>query len=226
VRDVIKIYKTEPADIVALRGVNLSLSKGEIAVITGPSGSGKTTLLNVVAGLEEPSAGSVSVDDIRIVGLGDRELAEYRRNMIGYVFQSFNLVSFLTVRQNVVLPMYLTGASGPLCESRSDELLRTVDLENRSEQYPRSLSGGEQQKAAIAIALCNNPPVILADEPTAELDTAAGGTILSLLAGLSRTHGKTVIIVSHDLRANAIGHARYRITDVNLSPFDGSHPQS
>lgn len=218
VQDVIKIYKTRATEVVALRGVNLSLSKGDLAVITGPSGSGKTTLLNVIAGLDTPSAGSVSVGDKRVYGLSDKELAEYRRNVIGYIFQSFNLVSFLTVRQNASLPMYLNGSTAAVCRRRSEELLRAVGLVHKADHLPRSLSGGEQQRAAIATALCNDPPVVLADEPTAELDTEAGGAILGLLSDLSRSEGRTLLLVSHDERAKRIGGRHFRMLDGRIFP--------
>jgi len=214
--DVIKIYKTKTTEVVALRGVTLSVPEGGLAVITGPSGSGKTSLLNIVAGLEPPSAGTVLVKGLRVHDLGDKELADYRRNVIGYIFQSFNLVSFLTVRQNVVLPMYLNGSTGAVCRRKSDELLVSVGLASKADRFPRSLSGGEQQRAAIATALCNDPPVILADEPTAELDTEAGAAVLGLLSDLSKSQGRTVLLVSHDERANRIGGRHYRMLDGTL----------
>jgi len=217
VEGLIKIYRTKTTEVVALRGVNLSVPQGGVAVITGPSGSGKTSLLNVIAGLEPPSAGSVSVKGLRVNDLSDSQLADYRRNVVGYIFQSFNLVSFLTVSQNVALPMYLNGSSAADCRQRSEDLLESVGLASRAGRFPRSLSGGEQQRAAIATALCNDPPVILADEPTAELDTEAGAAILGLLSDLSQSAGRTLLLVSHDERANRIGGSHYRIIDGTLS---------
>lgn len=213
VQDVIKIYKARAGEVVALRGVDLSVPQGELVVISGPSGSGKTTLLNVIGGLDRPSAGKVFVNAMSILDLTDLEMADFRLRTIGFIFQSFNLVSFLTVRQNVVLPMYLSGASGTECRRRANELMNVVGLERRADYYPRTLSGGEQQRAAVAAALCNNPPLILADEPTAELDTESGRAILELLSKLCREDGRTVLVVTHDERIREIGDRSFRMTD-------------
>jgi len=217
-RDVFRIYRARGADVVALRGVDMVLKKGDFVVITGPSGSGKTTLLNIVGGIDRPTAGKVYFNGTDIFSLDERKIAEYRRNATGYVFQLFNLVSFLTVRQNVVLSMYLDGnSSQSRCKERAVELLELVGLSDRADAYPALLSGGEQQRAAIAAALCNSPSVILADEPTAELDTYNGNTVLELFQRLNRDEGRTVLIVTHDDRVARLAKRSFQMDSGKLS---------
>src|SRR3990172_1855391 len=217
-RDVFRIYRARGADVVALRGVDMVLKKGDFVAITGPSGSGKTTLLNIVGGIDRPTAGKVYFNGTDIFSLDERKIAEYRRNATGYVFQLFNLVSFLTVRQNVVLSMYLDGnSSQSRCKERAVELLELVGLSDRADAYPALLSGGEQQRAAIAAALCNSPSVILADEPTAELDTYNGNTVLELFQRLNRDEGRTVLIVTHDDRVARLAKRSFQMDSGKLS---------
>jgi len=217
-RDVFRIYRARGADVVALRGVDMVLKKGDFVVITGPSGSGKTTLLNIVGGIDRPTAGKVYFNGTDIFSLDERKIAEYRRNATGYVFQLFNLVSFLTVRQNVVLSMYLDGnSSQSRCKERAVELLELVGPSDRADAYPALLSGGEQQRAAIAAALCNSPSVILADEPTAELDTYNGNTVLELFQRLNRDEGRTVLIVTHDDRVARLAKRSFQMDSGKLS---------
>ncbi len=211
--DLIKIYKTGKIEVVALRGLNLSVDRGELRAIVGPSGSGKSTLINIIGGITKPSAGRVYVDGINIVSLPEKELVKYRRTKVGIVFQFFNLVPTLTALENVELPMVLAGIPRSKRKERARELLRIVGLEERMHHKPSELSGGEQQRVAIAAALANDPPLILADEPTGELDSTTGMQIAKLFKELNRELGKTIIIVTHDLAVARLADRISRIVD-------------
>ena len=194
---VIKVYESRGEKVTALREVSLSIRRGEVVAIMGPSGSGKTTLLNIIAGVDKPTAGKVYVDGRDLTSLGERELEEYRLRTVGYVFQQFNLIPTLTAVENVLLPMTLAGRPD---RARAMKLLEEVGLGDKANRYPEELSGGEQQRLAIAIALANDPPIIIADEPTGELDIATGERIVRILLDQSRIHGKTVVMTTHDPR--------------------------
>ncbi len=211
--DLIKIYKTGKIEVVALRGLNLKVEKGEFRAIVGPSGSGKTTLLNIIGGITKPTAGRVYVDGINIVDLPEKKLVEYRRRKVGFVFQFFNLVPTLTALENVELPMVLAGIPREQRKSRAIELLRLVGLEGRANHRPSELSGGEQQRVAIAAALANDPPLILADEPTGELDSVTSLQIAELFRRLHRELNKTVIVVTHDISVAKLADRISRIMD-------------
>jgi len=200
VTDVIKIYKTKEVEVVALRGLSMSVKEGECVAIMGPSGSGKTTLLNLVGGIDLPSAGSIVVDGLELTKLSLRQLEEYRLKRVGYVFQLFNLIPSLTASENVELPMVLAKVPRRLRKRRVEELLEMLGIKERANHKPDELSGGEKQRVAIAAALANDPPLILADEPTGELDTENAMKVTDILVGLSREMGKTVIIATHDPR--------------------------
>ncbi len=215
VDDLMRVYKAGKLEVVALRGVDMEVAEGETVAIMGPSGCGKTTLLNLIGGLDRPTAGRVIVDGITVSDLNDTQLVFYRREKVGFVFQFFNLVSTLSVRENVELPMTAAGKSASSRRERVDELLKAVDMKHRERHRPDELSGGEQQRVAIAAALANDPPLILADEPTGELDTETGSQILNLFKSLKETYGKTEIIVTHDKRVG-------RIADRVLVIRDGS----
>lgn len=212
-KDLIKIYKTGKSEVIALRGLNMSIKDGEVVTIKGPSGCGKTTLLNTIGGLDRPSAGSVIVNGEDITYYSDAELVRYRREKVGIVFQFFNLVPTLTAEENVELPMRLIGKASKEREKRTKELLELVGLTDRATHKPDELSGGEQQRIAIAIALSNDPPIILADEPTGELDTKTGEEMLNLFKTLNERYKKTIIIVTHDVRASNIAHRALEIVD-------------
>lgn len=197
--NVVKSYHMGRVDVFALKGVDLSVRRGETVGISGPSGSGKTTLLNIIAGVDRPTAGNVFVDGRNVADLSGRELAEYRRDSIGYVFQFFNLVPTLTTQQNVELPMVLAAKPSHQSSERARELLRLVEMEDRAAHVPAELSGGEQQRVAIAVALANDPPLLLADEPTGELDSQMGEQIIETLFLSARELKKTVIAASHDV---------------------------
>jgi putative ABC transport system ATP-binding protein len=183
------------AAVTALDGVNLSFDEGERAAIVGRSGSGKSTLLQLLGGLDRPTSGEILVRGRRLSEAGDDELARYRRTQVGFVFQSFHLVPDLSARRNVELPLRLAGVSARDRARRADELLERVGLSARREHRPGQLSGGEQQRVAVARALAHDPPLLLADEPTGNLDSKTSGEILGLLQALA---GKTLLVVTHD----------------------------
>jgi putative ABC transport system ATP-binding protein len=194
-RDVTRSYGDGPP---ALRNVSLAIAAGEAVAVLGPSGSGKSTLLNLVAGLDRPSSGTVTVDGVRVDGLGEAGSARYRRERIGMVFQFFNLLDDLTVADNVMLPAQLTGMSRGVAHRRAMELLGSLGIDRHAAAYPGRLSGGERQRVAVARALMNRPALLLADEPTGALDTASGEDVKQLLREL-HADGQTIVMVTHDL---------------------------
>ena len=199
-RDLFKIYKAQDLEVVALRGLDFQAAAGEIVAIVGASGSGKSTLLNILAGYDAPSAGTIRVGDRDLLIMRGRAVESYRLREVGFVWQQTgrNLVPYLTARENIELPMLLAGAGRAFRRSRAEELLEAVGLAARASHHPNELSGGEQQRVAIAIALANQPPLLLADEPTGELDTETAHTIMNLFKSLRDRYGTTVVIVSHD----------------------------
>ncbi|MCC7365954.1 MAG: ABC transporter ATP-binding protein [Dehalococcoidia bacterium] len=198
--DLFKIHKIADLEVVALRGLDLKVRHGEFMAIVGASGSGKSTLLNILAGLDTPSAGRAYVGGQDLLGLSRAEMVEYRRNKVGFVWQqtSRNLVPYLSAIQNVEVPMLLSGVSKTAARERAQELLEAVHLEHRLHHKPGQLSGGEQQRTSIAVALANNPPLLLADEPTGELDSVAATDVFDLFGQLNRRYGVTIVIVTHD----------------------------
>ena len=199
-QDVFKIYKIADLEVVALRGLDLAVERGEVVAIVGASGSGKSTLLNILAGYDAPSAGAVSVGGNDLLRMGGREIEEYRRRDVGFIWQqtSRNLFPYLTTLENVSLPMMLINTPGRERKERAEELLELVGLSHRLDHTPEKLSGGEQQRVAIAVALANKPPLLLADEPTGELDDATAAEILDLFGDVNREMGTTILIVTHD----------------------------
>lgn len=204
---VSKIYRMGAVDVHALRNVDLKINKKELAVVKGPSGSGKSTLLHIMGCLDRPTHGKVYIEGKDVSHLSDNDLAKIRRQKIGFVFQFFNLISNFTALKNVELPMVFSHT--PNREERAKDLLRIVGLEKRMSHYPSQLSGGETQRVAIARALANNPDVILADEPTGNLDTKSGKEILNLLVKLNKKQDLTLIIVTHE--SYIASHAKKRI---------------
>ena len=198
--DLFKIYKIADLEVVALRGLDLEIEIGEVMALVGASGSGKTTLLNILAGYDTPSAGKVSVGDHDLLQMAGRDVEAYRREEVGFVWQqtSRNLFPYLTALENVALPMMLTSLPGKERNARSRELLELVGMGHRLDHTPEKLSGGEQQRVAIAIAMANHPPLLLADEPTGELDDATAGEILDLFGGVNEELNTTILIVTHD----------------------------
>lgn len=217
VKDLIKVYKTGKSEVIALRGLDCTIKQGEILAIMGPSGCGKTTLLNIIGGLDRPTAGSIMMDGENLVDLTDAQLVNHRRERVGIVFQFFNLVPTLTARENIELPMRLAGKNGKFMKERAGMLLKLIDMEARAPHKPDELSGGEQQRIGLAAALANDPPIILADEPTGELDTATGQQILHLFQRLRDEFKKTVVIVTHDERIGQIADTVMHIVDGKIT---------
>ncbi|MEM2941081.1 MAG: ABC transporter ATP-binding protein [Thermoproteota archaeon] len=200
VKDVTKDYVLRSGVVKALKGINLSVKRGEYISIMGPSGSGKTTLFNMIGGLDRPTSGSVLIDQIDLAKMGDRQLAWVRSRKIGYIFQTFNLIPVLSAQDNVALPMVFLGVKKGERLKKAAELLSTVGLGDRLTHKPQELSGGQQQRVAIARALANNPSIILADEPTGNLDLSTGLSIVQLLYRLKIERDTTVICATHDLK--------------------------
>lgn len=198
VKDLNKIFKIGSTEIRAIRGLNLTVEEGEMIALVGPSGSGKTTLLNIIGGLDKASAGSVNVLGMEITSYEPEDLVEYRRKTVGHIFQTLNLIPTLTAAENVELPMVALGASKDDKANRVKELIEVVGLGDRMNHKPVELSGGEQQRVAIAAALANDPTMILADEPTGELDTKTAKIIVDYLREVNEELGKTIIMVTHD----------------------------
>jgi ABC-type lipoprotein export system ATPase subunit len=199
VQNLVKIYKAAELEVVALQGLDLEVPRGEMLALVGPSGAGKSTLLNILGGLEDPSAGRCRVADVDLTRLTDAERLAYRRYVVGHVWQqtSRNLLGDLSLRDNVLVPMELSGYRGKR-RDRAMELLKLVGLADRARNRPDQLSGGEQQRGALAVALANDPQLLLADEPTGELDSATAHDVLNLLRALNRELGLTTIVVTHD----------------------------
>jgi ABC-type lipoprotein export system ATPase subunit len=199
--DVRKAYRQGENEIVALAGVSIDIPRGAFAVIMGPSGSGKSTLLHLMGGLDRPSSGELLVDGRLVAQMADDEVTLFRRTNIGFVFQFFNLLPTLTALENVTLPLVLDGRSKDEADQRAALLLGKVGLEKRRHHLPEALSGGEIQRVAIARALAFNPPILLADEPTGNLDSKTGQDVLSLLRQINQEHGSTVVMATHSPEA-------------------------
>jgi len=224
-----KIYKVADLEVVALRGLELSVDRGEVIAVVGASGSGKSTMLNILAGYDTPSAGTVHVGKFDLLQMTNKEVVEYRRQEVGFVWQetSRNLFPYLTAYENVELPMLLTGVPSKEREQRSSELLEIVGLGHRRDHKPGQLSGGEQQRVAIAVALANRPPLLLADEPTGELDDETASEVLALLNNVNSELGTTIVIVTHDPaistsvgRAVAIRDGKTSTETTRIVPFE------
>ncbi len=204
--DVSRSYQMGQVEVRALTGVSLDITRGEFIVILGPSGSGKTTLLNLVGGIDSPTSGKITVDGIELSALDDKGLTEYRRNHIGFVFQFFNLIPTLTARENIEFAAELVKEPRPPLE-----VLEVVGLKERADHYPSELSGGEQQRVAIARALVKDPPILLCDEPTGELDFETGKHILSAMKMINEVNCKTVLLVTHNTAIGDIAHRVIRL---------------
>ena len=201
IHGVDKVFRRGSEEIHVLGGLNLTIPDGEFLALMGPSGSGKSTLLNLIGGLDRPSQGSIEVGGQRIDQLSDRKLAAWRARHIGLVFQFYNLMPVLSARKNVELPLLLTHLSRSERRKRADIALDIVGLSHRAGHYPRTLSGGEQQRVGIARAIVTDPTLLLCDEPTGDLDRKSGDEVLNLLQALNREQGKTIVMVTHDMHA-------------------------
>ena len=196
-RDLSKVYQEGQQTRAVLSDVNAQILLGEFVVLLGPSGSGKSTLLNLISGIDVPSSGQVEFDSANLTSMSERNRTLFRRKNIGFVFQFFNLLPTLTVLENLRLPLELNGITGKIAQSRAADLLETVGLADRGRSFPDRLSGGEQQRVAIARALVHDPTLVLADEPTGNLDADTGAQVMGLLDALVRQRGKTMVVVTH-----------------------------
>lgn len=213
VQDLRKIYHVGELDVAALRGANLIVPRGEFLAIVGPSGSGKSTLFNILGGLAKPTSGTVIVDGENLVSLTDSGRTRLRRTKVGFVFQKYNLLPTLTAEGNIQIARYIAGRkTGPL-ETDFRDLLRLLNIENRLGHKPRALSGGEQQRVAIARALVNHPSILLADEPTGNLDTENATAVLDILRDLNERLGQTILMITHNPEAAAYAHRTVRMRD-------------
>jgi len=205
-------YSVGKTAVAALAGVDLAIPRGEFTALAGPSGSGKSTLLNLVGGLDRPSGGEILVDGLSLGKASEKELVQYRRSRVGFIFQSFNLMPTLTALENVESPMVLAEVPRAERRARANALLESVGLAQRAAHKPNELSGGEKQRVAIARSLANRPALLLADEPTGNLDSKTGAIVLDLLCSLLKTNGLTLIMVTHDpevaARADRVIHLR------------------
>jgi putative ABC transport system ATP-binding protein len=205
-RDVTKAYWRGSQRVPVLEGITLDIPERAFLALMGPSGSGKSTLLNLIAGLDRADAGSVRVGGVEITGLSEGELARWRAEHVGFVFQFYNLIPVLTARENVELPLLLTPLARRARREHAELALSLVGLADRLEHYPRELSGGQQQRVAIARALVTDPTLVVADEPTGDLDRVSAGEVLDLLERLNADLGKTIVMVTHDPRAGRRAH--------------------
>lgn len=212
-KGITKVYNPDKVPVNALRGVDLEIEEGEFTAIVGPSGSGKSTLLNIIGGLDRPTEGYVEVGGHKILELSDNELIDFRKEHIGFVFQAYNLIPVLTSKENVEFVMLLQKRSKQEREHRTQELLKAVGLEDKTHKRPSELSGGQQQRVAVARALAPKPQFILADEPTANLDSKSSGDLLDLMAKLNREEKITFVFSTHDQRV--IDRARRVVTLVD-----------
>ena len=208
VRNVRKVYRRDAEEIVVLNGINLQVPSGEFVALMGPSGSGKTTLLNLIAGIDRPTSGGVIVAGTDVGKLSESELARWRSRNVGFIFQFYNLIPVLTALENVELPLLLTSLSKKERRERALTALKVVGLADRAGHYPRQLSGGQEQRVAIARAIVADPVVLVADEPTGDLDAKSAEEILALMESLNRDFGKTIVMVTHDPRAAEKAHTQ------------------
>jgi putative ABC transport system ATP-binding protein len=220
VDNIHKSYLMGKEAVPALRGVSFEVERGEFVCLMGPSGSGKTTLLNIVGGLDEPSRGHVIVDGENLVGLSENRLARLRLDKMGFIFQSYNLLSNFTALENVEAPMVLAKVGRRERRRRTEALLERVGLADRSHHYPSELSGGQQQRVAIARSLANNPAILIADEMTGDLDSETGFAIMELAAGLNR-EGMTIVFVTHDPRMAAFAGRTVQLRDGQILQEEG-----
>lgn len=223
IRNLSKVFKRDNEQVVALENCTLDIETGSFLALMGPSGSGKTTLLNIVAGIDRPSSGEVLIDGTDISRMSERELTHWRNQHIGFVFQTFNLIPVLTAFENVELPLLLTRLSKSERRDHVETALRLVGLQDRMKHYPRQLSGGQEQRVAMARAIATDPTLLLADEPTGDLDARSAEEVMNLLNKLNREFGKSIVMVTHDPRA-AHHATRIRHLDKGILLKEGELP--
>jgi putative ABC transport system ATP-binding protein len=211
VREVRKVYRRDAEELTVLDGINLQVPAGEFVALMGPSGSGKTTLLNLIAGIDRPTSGQVIVAGTDVARLSESELAKWRSRSVGFIFQFYNLIPVLRAVENVELPLLLTRLSKKERRERALTALKVVGLADRSGHYPRQLSGGQEQRVAIARAIVGDPSVLVADEPTGDLDAKSAEDILALMETLNREFHKTIVMVTHDPRAASRAHVQHHL---------------
>jgi len=218
IRELSKVYQQGEINVTALDRVSLDIAAGEFLTLMGPSGSGKSTLLHIIAGIDRPTSGSCHVQGIDVALLNETELASWRNQNVGFVFQTFNLIPVLTAFENIELPLLLTRLNSRERRRQAETALDLVGLGDRGKHLPRQLSGGQEQRVAIARALVTDPSLIVADEPTGNLDSHSAQEVLQILQALSRTAGKTVLLVTHDPKAAAYGSRTVHLEKGELAP--------
>ena len=201
IRNIFKSYHRESLDVPVLHDITFDIAEGEFLALMGPSGSGKTTLLNLLAGIDKADSGTIRVGGVEITALSETDLAHWRANNVGFIFQFYNLIPVLKALENVELPLHLTGLSGRERREHAEMALAMVGLEHRMDHYPKEMSGGEQQRVAIARAIVTDPTLLVADEPTGDLDRVSAEEILGMMERLNAEMGKTIVMVTHDPRA-------------------------
>jgi putative ABC transport system ATP-binding protein len=221
-RRLTKLYREGQSERVVFRDVDAAIRPGEIAVLVGRSGSGKSTLLNLISGIDLPTSGSVAVDGTDITALSERDRTLFRRERVGFIFQLFNLIPLLNVEENLLLPLELTGKDDETGRARARDLLERIGLADRAQSYPDQLSGGEQQRVAVARALVHDPSLILADEPTGNLDADTAAVVLELLDRLVRELGKTVVMVTHSREVVGVADRVFAVQHGRLVERDGA----
>ena len=212
IRGLHKAYRVGDLEVHALRGVDLDIQRGEFVSIVGPSGSGKSTLFYIIGGLMPPSSGSIQIAGQDLLGLTDAQRTELRKTSVGFVFQKYNLLPTLTARDNIAIARHIAHKNGPL-DAQFQEVLELLGIAGRLDHKPRALSGGEQQRVAIARAIVNHPAILLADEPTGNLDTENSKTVLGVLRGLNDRIGQTILMITHNPEAAEYGHRIVRMRD-------------
>lgn len=217
-QNIEKVYRTDTVETLAINGVSLDIVKGEFLSIMGPSGCGKSTLLNIMGLLDEPSKGSITIDNQDVSRFSDRQMAHFRNQKLGFIFQSYHLINDLQVLDNVELPLLYRSSTAKDRRELATEALEKVGLSNRLKHFPTQLSGGQRQRVAIARAIVGRPQIILADEPTGNLDSAMGNEIMDILINLNKNDGTTIIMVTHD---EHMAHKTHRLVRM----FDGSQVQ-
>lgn len=220
IKNVRKVYRMGEEKVVALDNITFSIEQGEFCCLLGTSGSGKTTLLNLMAGLEKPTKGEIKIKDKHVEKMSEKQLAVFRRNHVGFVFQSYNLLPTLTALENVSLPLIFKGISKSRREKRAEEMLRAVGLEKRLKHKPNQMSGGQQQRVSIARAFIGNPEIVFADEPTGNLDTKTTKEVMDLITTMARNNKQTLIIVTHDVDIAEYADKIIHVRDGNIEKIE------